>query len=76
VVKGGGDVSFEWPRFCSGWDLTDLVELEVEIGMWRVNFDGCSVGVRAENGAFIKKAMDNIHDIRRTSGGSSTIGMQ
>ena len=55
VIKGGGDVSFEWPRFCSGWDLTDLVELEVEIGMWRVNFDGCSVGVRAENGAFIKK---------------------
>ena len=47
VVSGGGTVSFEWPRYCAGWDLPDLVSLISEFNLIQANTDGCAVGVRS-----------------------------
>ena len=27
VILDGGTISFEWPRYCAGWDLPTLVQL-------------------------------------------------
>lgn len=43
----GGDCSFEWPRFCSGWALPCLQEWILERDLSSVTFDGCTVGVEA-----------------------------
>ena len=56
VVKHGGTVSFEWPRYCSGWKLEELVSFIGKYQMQEVLVDGCSVGVkRAADGKPILK---------------------
>ncbi|CAK0850111.1 unnamed protein product [Prorocentrum cordatum] len=57
VVKdNGGDVHFEWPRNCHGWKyFPELTEFFGELGMEKVNFDGCQVGVVNTKGEPIYK---------------------
>ena len=51
----GGEISFEWPRYCDGWDIKTLKEFEARLKMQRVSFDGCAVGVLSSKGGRIKK---------------------
>ena len=55
VHNQGGEISFEWPRYCDGWDIKILKEFEARLKMQRVSFDGCAVGVLSSKGGRIKK---------------------
>ena len=55
VLRNGGDCSFEWPRYCSGWSLPVLQSWIVEKQLHSATFSGCSVGVTAEGGQPAKK---------------------
>ncbi|CAK0828505.1 unnamed protein product, partial [Prorocentrum cordatum] len=56
VKDNGGDVHFEWPRNCHGWKyFPELTEFFDELGMERVNFAGCHVGVVNTKGEPIHK---------------------
>ena len=54
-LRNGGDCSFEWPRYCSGWSLVVLQSWIVEKLLHSAVFSGCSVGVTAEGGLPAKK---------------------
>ena len=54
-LKNGGDCSFEWPRFCSGWALPVLQSWILEKQLHSATFNGCTVGVTAEGGQPAKK---------------------
>eukprot|EP00435_Cladocopium_sp_Y103_P008030 s2775_g2.t1 len=41
VARRGGRVLFEWPRYCSGWSLKELMALVRDLDMQIVDFDGC-----------------------------------
>ena len=47
IQKPGGSISFEWPRYCAGWDLPVLKQLIDEFSLTPCNVDGCSVGVQS-----------------------------
>ena len=55
VVAKGGTVSFEWPKACTGWRLSELQMIEQELGMKRVTIHGCMLGVLSKKGVPIKK---------------------
>ena len=55
VLRNGGNCSFEWPRYCSGWSLAVLQSWIVEKQLHSATFSGCSVGVTAEGGQPAKK---------------------
>ena len=55
IVANGGTVSFEWPRYCLGWNLELLKEIEEEFSMKRAAFDGCTQGVVSKSGQPILK---------------------
>ena len=46
-LDNGGECSFEWPRYCSGWALPSLQQWIVERNLHSATFDGCAVGVEA-----------------------------
>ena len=54
-LNNGGDCSFEWPRFCSGWSLPVLQSWILEKQLHSATFNGCTVGVTAEGGQPAKK---------------------
>ena len=56
VKASGGTVSFEWPQNCDGWRLPIVQQMEAELGMERVDFHGCQVGVVSSRGYPIKKS--------------------
>ena len=45
ALAGGGSVSFEWPRYCSGWKQPEVMNMIEELQLTAVDVDGCSVGV-------------------------------
>ena len=47
VVSKGGTVSFEWPRYCAGWDLPVLQQFISEFKLMQADIDGCSVGLKS-----------------------------
>ncbi len=47
-LSNGGDCSFEWPRFCTGWSLPNLQAWIAEKGLQSATFNGCAVGVKAD----------------------------
>ena len=55
VLRNGGDCSFQWPRYCSGWSLAVLQSWIVEKQLHSAAFNGCAVGVTAEGGLPAKK---------------------
>ncbi|CAK0832926.1 unnamed protein product [Prorocentrum cordatum] len=57
IVKiNGGDVHFEMPRNCHGWRyFPERTEFSEEMGMEKVNFDACKVGVVNAKGEPIHK---------------------
>ena len=47
VKQGGGTVSFEWPRHCSGWRANLVLRMIKELSMEKVEIDGCTLGVKS-----------------------------
>ena len=45
ALARGGSVSFEWPRYCSGWKTPEVANMIKELQLTAVDVDGCSVGV-------------------------------
>ena len=48
IIHYGGHVSFEWPRFSTGWRLEKLQKWIIRHHLLVVDFDGCSLGVRSK----------------------------
>ena len=56
VLSLGGTVTFEWPRYNSGWNRPDVKRFFEQHPEFKpVEFDGCSVGLRSKNNKPIKK---------------------
>ena len=50
VIRNGGRVNFEWPRFCVGWATNEIKRMIKELEMMLIDFDGCRVGVADSQG--------------------------
>ena len=46
----GGRTAFEWPRDATGWQLSELQKLIIELRMYTIEFDGCAVGSKDSAG--------------------------
>ena len=49
VLDNGGFVSFEWPRYCSGWMCEPLASWITERQLLSATFDGCTVGITGKD---------------------------
>ena len=47
-LDNGGECSFEWPRFCTGWALPAIQAWILERNLHSATFNGCTVGVEAD----------------------------
>ena len=54
-ILGGGSVSFEWPRYVTGWLRSEVLTMIHELDMFTVNFHGCAFGMTDSVGVPIKK---------------------
>ena len=50
-LDNGGECSFEWPRYCSGWALPCLQEWILEKNLRSATLDGCAFGSRSRRQA-------------------------
>ena len=56
ILASGGQVSFEWPRHCSGWLHEELIAFIHKHRLYKVNVDGCACGLVDNDGRpFLKK---------------------
>ena len=55
VKKGGGNVHFEWPRYCQGWDQKEIRDFMKSLEFHECLLDGCRFGVVNAVGEPIKK---------------------
>jgi hypothetical protein len=46
VRKGGGTISFEWPRYCLGWSRQPVLNFISSFGMSPALIDRCSFGMQ------------------------------
>ena len=65
VLKNGGEVSFEWPRYCTGWRLPELVRFIAKWKLYTVAVDGCATGLVDKSGVPIKKPWQFITSCQR-----------
>ena len=47
-LDNGGDCSFEWPRYCTGWALPSIHSWILDRNLHSATFNGCTVGVEAD----------------------------
>ena len=47
-LGNGGDCSFEWPRYCTGWALPSIQSWILDRNLHSATFNGCTVGVEAD----------------------------
>ena len=47
-LDNGGDCSFEWPRYCTGWALPSIQSWISNRNLHSATFNGCTVGVQAD----------------------------
>ena len=55
VRKRGGHVSFELPRYATGWLRSEVIKMISEFNMFEATFDGCRFGLTDKKGNPIKK---------------------
>ena len=55
IISNGGSVSFEWPRFVTGWLRTEVITMMHEFQMYSAVFNGCAVGLTDDSGVPVKK---------------------
>jgi hypothetical protein len=49
VIKANGFVFFEWPRKCTYWKRTDVMDMVQTLRLVPTRFDGCALGLRSRN---------------------------
>ena len=47
VIEAGGSVAIEWPQNCAYWKWPCVVELCERLGLQKVLFHGCAVGLKS-----------------------------
>ena len=47
-LDNGGDCSFEWPRYCTGWALPSIQLWILDRNLHSTTLNGCTVGVEAD----------------------------
>ena len=47
-LDNGGDCSFEWPRYCTGWALPSIQSWILDRNLHSATFNGCTVGFQAD----------------------------
>ena len=68
VLKLGGTVSFEWPRPSTGWKRPDVVAFfNSHPEFMEVDFDGCAVGLRVQEGCSHQKALESPNHFPKNS---------
>ena len=55
VLKGGGEVSFEWPRYCVGWAQVPVSRFIANFGLHASLCDGCAFGMTDGEGRPVLK---------------------
>ena len=55
AIAGGGHVSFEWPRDCTGWMLKPLTDFIIKHNLYTADTDGCAHGMKNKDGQSILK---------------------
>ena len=55
VLHNGGHVAFEWPKFCDGWMLTELLQFIKKHDLYETCCDGCAFGLTDKDGKPHKK---------------------
>ena len=60
-LDNGGDCSFEWPRFCTGWALPSIQSWILERNLHSATFNVCAVGVEADGQPAKKEALEVCH---------------
>jgi len=55
ALKLGGHISFEWPRFCEGWAIKELMKFIREHELCLADVDGCPLGMKTKDGEPILK---------------------
>ena len=50
ALARGGSVSFEWPRYCEGWEQPLIVDMLRGLDLHAVPVDGCGTGLTDKNG--------------------------
>ena len=65
VLKQGGEVSFEWPRFCTEWQLPELINFIVNWDPYTCAVDGCAFGLKDKDGVPVKKPWQFITSCQR-----------
>ena len=51
VIANGGNVGFEWPRYCDGWNDPEIKNILKDLNLNAIDLDGCQVGVASIDGA-------------------------
>ena len=41
-------IAYEWPRFNTWWQRQEVIDMQNELDLLQVDFDGCTVGVKSE----------------------------
>jgi hypothetical protein len=55
ALRLGGEVSFEWPKSCSGWLLPELIQFITRNNLFSAFVDGCSMDMCTAKGEPILK---------------------
>ena len=55
VISNNGRFIWEWPTYCKGWRLPNLVEFIARHRLMVVQFHGCMLGLKGKQGKWLKK---------------------
>ena len=47
IIRNGGIVCFEWPRYCMYWKRKDIIDMIKTLGLTQTTFCGCAVGLHS-----------------------------
>ena len=55
ALSQGGEVSFEWPRYCLGWLRPELIDFITRNDLFSIFVDGCATGMTNKEGVPVLK---------------------
>ena len=73
VLDHGGEASFEWPRYCSGWNNSVLLDWILRRQLHSSVSPGCAVGVTAKDGLPAKKPWRIVTSSKRLADNLSSL---
>ena len=69
----GGEVSFEWPRHCTGWLLEELIRFIHRNNLYAADVDGCACGMENADGEPLLKQWKFISSSPRVAASLATL---